>query len=326
MKLIIQIPCLNEAETLPATVRDLPRSIPGVDVIEYLVIDDGSDDATVEVARSIGVHHILSLGSNRGLARAFSAGIEYALEQGADIVVNTDADNQYRGSDIGKLVRPILENRAEVVVGCRPIIDHPEFGALKKGLQLLGSWTLRQLSKTRVRDAASGFRAYSRNACLRTFIYSRFSYTMESLIQAGTSGLRVRSVDIQVNPKTRDSRLFSSIAQYVRKSGGTMIAMFVLYRPGVFFSSLATLFLVAALGLGARYLSLVTFSPGVEAPGSHLASLVLLAICALVGFLLVMVAILAELIRFQRRITEENLFQLRIQKYAGVGRGVRRAA
>src|SRR5690606_18196359 len=229
------------------------------------------------------------------------AGIEYALEQGADIVVNTDADNQYRGDDIGKLVMPIVENQAEVVVGCRPILDHPEFGLAKKGLQLLGSWTLRQLSKTRVRDAASGFRAYSREACLRSFIYSRFSYTMESLIQAGTSGLRVASVDIQVNPKTRDSRLFKSIPEYVRKSGATMVSMFVLYRPGVFFSSIAAFFLLAAFGLGARYLALVTFTPAQEAPGSHLASLVLLAIFAVVGFLLIMLAVVAELIRFQRR-------------------------
>ncbi|HEY8240677.1 MAG TPA: glycosyltransferase family 2 protein, partial [Kiritimatiellia bacterium] len=193
MKLIIQIPCFNEAETLPATVRDLPKSIPGVDSIEVLVVDDGSTDNTAEVARGLGVHHVLGLGSNHGLARAFSLGIEQALRLGADIVVNTDADNQYCGADIPKLVQPILENHADIVVGSRPIADHPEFSATKKQLQLAGSRTLRWISKTTVRDAASGFRAYSREACLRNFIYSSFSYCMESLIQAGNMGLRVAS-------------------------------------------------------------------------------------------------------------------------------------
>lgn len=306
MKVVIQIPCFNEAQTLPATIRDLPASLPGVDEIEVLVIDDGSTDGTADVARSLGVRHVLSLGSNHGLARAFSKGVEKAIELGADVVVNTDADNQYRGEDIARLLPPILENRADIVVGCRPIVDHPEFGALKKLLQLMGSGTLRWLSKTTVRDAASGFRAFSRDACLRLFIYSRFSYCMESLIQAGNMGLRVASADIRVNPKTRESRLFGSIRQYLYKSGGTMLSMFVLYRPGRFFSTIGALFLGVALILGLRFLYLIYVAP---VPGrTYLPSLILLAVCAVTGFLMIMLGILGELIRFQRRIAEENLY------------------
>jgi glycosyltransferase involved in cell wall biosynthesis len=306
VKVVIQIPCFNEAQTLPATIRDLPASLPGVDEIEVLVIDDGSTDGTADVARSLGVRHVLSLGSNHGLARAFSKGVEKAIELGADVVVNTDADNQYRGEDIARLLPPILENRADIVVGCRPIVDHPEFGALKKLLQLMGSGTLRWLSKTTVRDAASGFRAFSRDACLRLFIYSRFSYCMESLIQAGNMGLRVASADIRVNPKTRESRLFGSIRQYLYKSGGTMLSMFVLYRPGRFFSTIGALFLGVALILGLRFLYLIYVAP---VPGrTYLPSLILLAVCAVTGFLMIMLGILGELIRFQRRIAEENLY------------------
>ncbi|MCE9616333.1 MAG: glycosyltransferase family 2 protein [Lentisphaerae bacterium] len=316
MKVIIQIPCFNEAETLPATVGDLPRQIPGVDTLEYLVIDDGSEDGTADVARQLGVHHILRLGSNRGLARAFAEGIERALALGADIVVNTDADNQYRAADIPKLLGPILVNQADVVVGCRPILEHPEFSSFKKMLQLLGSWTLRQISKTTVRDAASGFRAFSRESCQRLFIYSSFSYCMESLIQAGNMGLRVASVDIGVNPQTRPSRLFKSIPAYVRKQAGTMLAMFVLYRPGRFFSSLGGLLLAASVILGVRFLYLVYWLP--REPGrTYLPSLILLSLLALAGFLCFLLGIIGELMKFQRRIAEENLFLIRRAEDAG---------
>ncbi|MCP3965720.1 MAG: glycosyltransferase family 2 protein [Lentisphaerae bacterium] len=211
MKLIIQIPCFNEENTLAETIADLPKNIPGIDKIEVMVVDDGCTDGTVSVAKSLGVDHIVRLGTNRGLATAFWRGIEHAMDHGADILVNTDADNQYCGADIAKLVQPVIEDEADMVVGCRPIAKHPEFKFLKKMLQLFGSWTLRKISKTNVRDAASGFRAFSREMCQRIFIHSRFSYCMETLIQAGNSGCRVASVDIRVNPKTRESRLFKNI-------------------------------------------------------------------------------------------------------------------
>jgi len=310
MKLIIQIPCFNEEKTLSETIRDLPKSIPGVDSIEYLVIDDGSTDRTAEVAAGLGVQHILRLGSNRGLARAFMSGIEHAVQLGADIVVNTDGDNQYCGADIPKLIRPIMDNKAELVVGCRPILEHPEFGAIKKALQMMGSWTLRQISKTNVRDAASGFRALSKEACLRLFIHSTFSYCMESLIQAGNMGLRVVSVDIGVNPRTRPSRLFKSIPEYVRKQAGAMLAMFVLYRPGRFFFSLGSVLIALAAVLGLRFVYLIYWAE--REPGrTHLPSLILLTIVAVSGLLCCLMGIMGELGKGQRRIAEENLYLLR---------------
>jgi glycosyltransferase involved in cell wall biosynthesis len=309
MKVIIQIPCFNEEATLPDTIRDLPKAIPGVNVLEYLVVDDGSSDRTAEVARELGVHHVLRLGSNRGLARAFANGIEKALELGADIVVNTDADNQYCAADIPKLVAPILANQADMVVGCRPIVDHPEFGPVKKLLQLAGSLTLRHISKTTVRDAASGFRAFSRETCQKLFIYSSFSYCMETLIQAGNRGLRVASVDIGVNPTTRPSRLFKSIPEYIRKQAGTMLTMFVLYRPGRFFSSLGALLMTGVFVIGVRFLYLVYVAP--EPGRTHLPSLILLSVLALGGFVCFLLAVLGELVKSQRRIGEENLYLLR---------------
>ena len=313
MKLVIQIPCFNEEQTLPQTIRDLPKSIPGIDVIEILVVDDGSTDRTVEVARSCGVRHILSLGTNRGLGRAFSKGLEKAVLLGADVVVNTDADNQYVGADVAKLVEPILQHHADMVVGCRPIISHPEFSPLKKTLQLLGSWTLRLLSKTSVRDAASGFRAFSREACLRLVIYSRFSYCMESLIQAGNSQLRVDSVDIRVNSTTRQSRLFKSTPEYLWKSGATMVTMFVHYRPSLFFGLLSAVNLAGAVFLGLRFLYLVYLTPGAAAHRTYIPSLILLAVLTIFGVGCVTLAIIAELQRVNRRLVEEALYQLRRQ-------------
>lgn len=319
MKLIIQIPCLNEEETLPQTLADLPREVPGIDVVEYLVIDDGSTDRTSEVAKECGAHHILHLGSNRGLATAFRMGIDYAIAHGADIVVNTDGDNQYCGADIAKLVEPILRGNADLVVGCRPIVDHPEFGPIKKLLQIMGSATLRSISKTTVRDAPSGFRAFSRETCLRIFLYSKFSYCMETLIQAGNNGLRITSVDIRVNPKTRDSRLFRSIPQYIWKTGSTMISMYILYRPSRLFLSAAAVFFTGAFALGCRFLYLVYFAAGAQPTRTYLPSIILLAILALSGCLMVVVSVLAELSRSQRRLTEETLYQSRLAAMATRG-------
>ena len=207
MKLIIQIPCFNEEQTLPETIGDLPKEIEGVDTIEYQVINDGSTDNTVEVAKSLNVHHVISFPHNRGLALAFRAGVDHALEQGADILVNTDADNQYCGQDIEKLVRPILEGKSEIAIGCRPIKDHPEFSWVKRTLQRFGTWVVNKASGMDVLDATSGFRAYSRSELLHLNLYSSFSYTLETIIQAGYRGSRISSIPINVNQKTRESRL-----------------------------------------------------------------------------------------------------------------------
>lgn len=311
MKLIIQIPCFNEEHTLPQTYADLPKKIKGIDKIEVMIVDDGSRDKTVEVAKKLGVDHIVRLGSNRGLATAFRRGIDYALNQGADIVVNTDGDNQYCGADIEKLVQPVIKNEADMVVGCRPIMDHPEFNIIKKALQLLGSWTLRRLSKTDVRDAASGFRAFSRETCQRIFIHTKFSYCMETLIQAGNSGIRVSSVDIRVNPKTRESRLFKNIPQYIWKSGSTILSMFVLYRPGVFFAVLASPFIATVLALGIRFIYLIYFSAGLHPGRTYIPSLIFLSICSMMSLILISLSILGEILKSQRRINEEVLFLVR---------------
>jgi glycosyltransferase involved in cell wall biosynthesis len=323
MKLIIQIPCLNEEATIAQTIADLPRQIPGVDTIEILIIDDGSSDRTAEVAKANGAHHIVRLGSNRGLATAFRRGTEYAITHGADILVNTDADNQYCGTDISKLVEPILRHEADLVVGCRPILNHPEFNPVKKLLQLGGSWSLRQISKTTARDAASGFRAFSRETLQRIFIHSKFSYCMETLIQAGNSGIRVASVDINVNPKTRESRLFSSIPEYIKKSTGTMLAMFVLYRPGRFFTFFSFPFLLASLYLGVRFLYLIYFHDIPETGRTHMHSLILLTICAITGTLLIALGIVGEILKAQRKVSEECLYLQRrqIANDAGHSRG-----
>ncbi len=310
MKLFIQIPCLNEEATLPQTLADLPSHIAGIDEIEVLVVDDGSTDRTVEIARENGVRHIVSHGTNRGLAAAFSTGRDYALAHGADILVNTDADNQYCGADIAKLLVPLLDNRADIVVGCRPIVDNPEFSRLKKLLQLCGSWALRRISKTTVRDAPSGFRAFSRDALQRIFLHSRFSYCMETLIQAGATGMRVASVDVRVNPKTRNSRLFTSIPHYLQKTGGTMLAMFVLYRPGAFFTCLSVPFWLAALFLGCKYLWLVYVAERVGAR-FFIPTLVLLLLCATVAFLLDTLAVVGTLLAANRRLAEEEVSLLR---------------
>lgn len=315
MRLFIQIPCLNEEETLPAVVRDLPEKIDGIDKIEVLVVDDGSTDRTVEVAEKLGIKHILKLGTNRGLAYAFMSGLNYCLEQGADIVVNTDGDNQYFGADIAKLVEPIILDRADIVVGSRPILKHKEFSLTKKFFQLVGSMTLRLISKTHIKDAPSGFRAMSRKACTQLYVYSKFSYTMETLIQAGNSNMRVESVDVNVNPKTRDSRLFRNSYEHIRKSGATILNMFILYRPGRFFSLIGSLFLLMTLVLGFRFIYLVFIVPNPDPERTYLPSLILLAIFAFIGIFSLFLGIIGELIKQQRKLMEEINKNLREIKY-----------
>jgi glycosyltransferase involved in cell wall biosynthesis len=311
VKLFIQIPCFNEESTLPDVVRSLPDHIDGIDTIEILVVDDGSSDRTIAVAHELGVHHVLELGSNRGLAAAFALGVDFALSHGADILVNTDGDNQYCGEDIHKLVEPILRNRADLVVGCRPIRNHPEFSPFKKVLQIFGSYVLRLVSKTRVRDATSGFRAFNREAMSRLFIHSRFSYCMETLIQAGNSLIRVDSVDIRVNRQTRPSRLFRNIPQYVFKQTLTILWMFVLYRPVRFFAVCAMFLLLAAAGQGARLAYLLYLHPHPVEGQTYLALTIQVWALAFMGFLLLFLGVLAELSRAHRRLQEDLIARQR---------------
>lgn len=309
MKLIIQVPCFNEEQTLPATLNALPKQIDGISKIEIQVIDDGSTDRTLEVARAMGVHHIISFKNNKGLAAAFKAGMENALALGVDILVNTDADNQYVADDIHKLVRPIVEGKADVVIGSRPIMDHPEFSYAKKILQRAGSWVLRHVSKTHVRDAASGFRAYSMNAIMRLNIYSQFSYCMETLIQAGRLNMKVESVDIRVNPKTRESRLFKSIFDYVNRSGRTIVDMYLLYRAKFVFISLSAVLFLAASILVGRYLVLIYFFDASRT--QFWPSIVLAGVLLAISFQTLFTGILASLMAANRQLSEEMIYRVK---------------
>jgi glycosyltransferase involved in cell wall biosynthesis len=309
MKLVIQIPCYNEEDTLRETLADLPTQLEGIDCIEIQVVDDGSTDRTVEVAKQWGVQHIVGFKQNRGLAAAFKAGIDNAILNNADILVNTDADNQYCGQDIAKLVRPIVQGHADMVIGCRPIDSHPEFSYVKKQLQKTGSWVLRRVSKTKVRDAASGFRAYSKDALFHINVYSDFSYCLETLIQAGYSNLKIDTVEINVNPKTRESRLFRNAFQYVWKQTKTMINIFLLYRANVFFNIVAFMFFLLSVALGVRYLVLVLF---LNAPAGNFWPTVILAGVALaIAFQLLLTGILASLISSVRKLSEDTNYRIK---------------
>jgi len=300
--LVIQIPCYNEQETLPATVADLPRQVDGFDRVEWLVIDDGSTDRTVEVARELGVDHVVSHGHNRGLAAAYMTGLDAALKLGADVIVNTDADNQYDASGIHDLVRPILEGQADMVVGERPIEQIEEFSRVKKFLQRLGSAVVRAFSGTEVRDAASGFRAVSRSTAVRLRVFGRYTYTMETLVQAGWEGLVVKSVPVGVNPKTRESRLVRSIPRYVFRSGTTIVRTFVLYKPFRFFLLLGSPFMLLGTALIARWFLYYLLS---DTYSSRLPSLFLGLGMILVAMNLGAVAFIADLIAANRRIVSE---------------------
>ncbi|GMV11429.1 MAG TPA: glycosyltransferase [Gemmatimonadaceae bacterium] len=312
-KLIIQIPCFNEAATLPPTLRDLPRSIPGIDVIEYLVVDDGSRDDTAAVARAHGVHHVVQFERNRGLAAAFRAGLEESLRQGADIIVNTDADNQYQAADIATLVRPIVEGRAELVVGDRGVGALPHFSYLKRRLQVLGSWVIGRAAELRTPDATSGFRALSREAALKTVVLSDYSYTLESLIHAGSRKAAVESVRIGINPQTRPSRLMKSIPHYIRKSGVTIVRAYAMYRPLRVFSALGTLFILAGCIPGIRFLWFYFTGERV----GHVQSLILAAILIIVGFQILLIGLLADLIANNRKMLEETLYRVRKLELGG---------
>ncbi|MFP5356246.1 MAG: glycosyltransferase family 2 protein, partial [Gemmatimonadota bacterium] len=304
MKLIIQIPCFNEAATLPPTLRDLPRAIPGVDVIEYLIIDDGSRDDTAQVARANGVHHVVQFERNRGLAAAFRAGLEESLRQGADIIVNTDADNQYQASDIATIVKPIVEKEAELVVGDRGVGELPNFSPIKRKLQVFGSWVIGRAAELRTPDATSGFRAMSREAALKTIVLSDYSYTLESLIHAGSRKAAVTSVRIGINPQTRPSRLMKSIPHYIRKSGVTIMRAYTMYRPLRVFAAVGAILIVAGCIPGVRFLWFYFNGDRV----GHVQSLILAAILIIVGFQILLIGLLADLIANNRKMLEETLY------------------
>ena len=307
MKLIIQIPCFNEETTLPATLRDIPRNIPGVDQVEILVIDDGSTDRTSQVARECGVDHVVRFKVNQGLARGFMVGLQTALHLGADIIVNTDADNQYSGGDIPKLLQPILEGRADVVIGDREVESIRHFSTTKKFLQRVGSWVVRVASGTRIPDAPSGFRAFSREAALRTNIVSGYTYTLETIIQAGHNHLAIAHVPVRTNPETRESRLISNIWRYVWISASTIIRTYAMYQPLRFFSTIGVIIFTIGLIISARYIYYMSIGEG----AGHIQSLILAAVLMMLGFQTIVIGLISDLIAANRRLSEEIVYRLR---------------
>lgn len=307
MKVIVQIPCYNEEATLPETVADIPRSIPGVDAVELLIIDDGSTDRTVEVAQRIGVDHIVRNKRNMGLARTFRKGLDACLKAGADIIVNTDGDNQYSGRDIPKLIAPIVEGNADIVIGDRRTQEIAHFSTLKKWLQRLGSAVVRRLSGVDIADAVSGFRAISRESAIRLNIVSSFSYTIEMVIQAGNKQMMVTSVPISTNPKTRESRLFTNIPRFIERSLTTMIRMYAMYRPLRLFFYLGTFLIV--LGLIPVFRFALYYFQGEG--GGHVQSLVLGAGLLITGAVSYLVGLVTDLISFNRQLLEMTLERVR---------------
>jgi glycosyltransferase involved in cell wall biosynthesis len=308
MKLIIQIPCLNEEATLAATIADLPRGVEGVDEVELLVVDDGSTDRTVEVARQNGVHHIVRLTNNKGLAAAFQAGLDACLKLGADVVVNTDADNQYRGADVAKLVAPIVAGEADMVVGNRQVARIEHFSGSKKSLQRLGSWVVRRLSGTTIADTTSGFRAYNREAALGLLVVDNFTYTLESLIQAGKMLVAVDQVEIGTNPQTRESRLFGSTGAYVRRNALSILRIYARYEPLRAFATAGLV--VALLALGAWMPFLLDWILNGDSSG-HIQSLILGAVLFIAAVQLVALGVIGDLLAGQRVMTQRVFERVR---------------
>jgi len=301
MKLIIQIPCYNEAATLAIALAELPRTVPGFDKVEWLIIDDGSTDTTVEVAKRCGVDHVVRFKRNRGLARGYMAGLRAGIELGADVIVNTDADNQYKASDIPLLTGPILDGLADIVIGARPITAIKHFSPIKKALQWLGSAVVRMVSKTDVADAPSGFRAVSRDAAMRLHVFNEYTYTLETIIQAGMKNMMVINVPIGVNADLRPSRLVKSIPSYIRKSVMTMLRIFVVYKPFRFFMKTGLIVFSLGVLLGVRYLVFALHGMG----DGHVQSLILASILLGIGFQTMITAFLADLLAVNRSLLEE---------------------
>ncbi|MCD7726161.1 MAG: glycosyltransferase family 2 protein [Clostridiales bacterium] len=313
MKLMIQIPCYNEAETLEIALNDLPKQIDGIDEIEYLIINDGSKDNTVEVARNWGVHYVVNFKQNKGLAKGFMAGIDACLRHGADIIVNTDADNQYCGEDIETIIRPILDGRADVVIGERPIDETEHFSPVKKKLQHLGSWVVRKASHTNIPDAPSGFRAYSREAAMHLNVVNDYTYTLETIVQAGRSKMAIMSVPIRTNPELRTSRLFHSMWGYVKKSMLTILRAFMWYKPLYCFTMVALVPFLIGLGISVRFLIYYFNGTG----NGHIQSLILACTLLIIGFITFVIGLLADLIAANRKILEDVQYHVRKIEYDG---------
>lgn len=307
MKLIIQIPCYNEAETLEIALNELPKQIEGIDEIEYLIINDGSSDNTVEIAKAWGVHYVVNFKCNKGLAKGFLAGVDACLKAGADIIVNTDADNQYCGADIEKLVYPILEGRADIVIGERPIDQTEHFSWKKKKFQHLGSWVVRVASKTNIPDAPSGFRAYSRDAALHMNVVNEYTYTLETIIQAGRDKIAMTSVPIRTNIELRESRLFSSMWGYIKRSASVIIRSFMMYKPLKFFFLIGISVFGCGFILGLRYLYFLF----IFGDSGHVQSLILAAVFMMMGFQTMITGLVADIIAANRKILEDIQFRMR---------------
>jgi glycosyltransferase involved in cell wall biosynthesis len=309
-KLIIQLPCLNEAATLPATLADLPRSVVGIDVVELLVVDDGSRDGTADVARQYGVDHVVRLRRNKGLAAAFMAGIDASLKAGADFIVNTDADNQYAGHEIAKLLGPLLRGEADIVIGDRNVGALQHMSWRKRQLQRLGSWVVRQVSNTSVPDTTSGFRAYTRDAALRMTIVSEFSYTLESIIQAGKKRMAIAHVPVATNARTRESRLFDSLFSYIKRSSATIVRIYAMYEPLKVFTYIGIVVFGAGFALSLRFLYHYVTEVGIG-PERYLQSLIASAVLMIVGFQVLVIGLLADVISANRKLLEDLLYRVR---------------
>jgi len=309
VKLIIQIPCFNEEANLPETLACLPRTVPGFDCVETLIIDDGSIDGTSAVARAAGATYILRFPVNLGLARAFSAGLDAALKLGADVIVNTDADNQYRGADIVQLVEPIVAGQADMVIGDRSPQRVAHFGPMKRFLQRVGSWAVRQLSGTTVPDAASGFRAFSRRAALRLNVFTKFTYTLETIIQAGKKHIPIAHVTIHTNPERRPSRLFGHLSTYLKHSAATLVRIYALYEPLKVFMRLGLVVIAGGVLIGGRFV--VDYVTGHGGRG-HVQSLILAAVLIIVGYQTMLIGLVADLIGGNRTLLEDMLYRVRV--------------
>lgn len=311
MKLIIQIPCYNEAQTLEIALNDLPKQIDGIDKIEYLIINDGSQDNTVEVAKNWGVHYVVNFKTNKGLAKGFMAGLDACLRNGADIIVNTDADNQYCGEDIEKLVRPILNGESDIVIGERPIDKTEHFSPLKKRLQHFGSWVVRKASKTDIPDAPSGFRAYSREAAMRMNVINEYTYTLETIVQAGRNKMACTSVPIRTNGELRPSRLFSSMFGYVKKSMLTIVRAFMMYRPLYFFTIIGSILSFIGVAIGIRFIYFFIIDGG----RGHTQSLILASMMIILGVMTGIVGLQADIISGNRKLLEDIQYHVRKLDY-----------